>query len=313
MFGAGRFNPQSTEGRRLLTHELAHVVQQGHGAPLVHRWATCSEANVSAKDCPDREAGEAQRARADMVFFSEMKDPESGNTHVQRQPAPKRARPLPDWDPKGPRGKVHPATFEQKLAEDLREEEESKRKQKKWEAESARIEKAEQARQKAHETEWMERRTRCSGSLGILSNEITIRKNKWSNVVIDLSSAYESAFTSFSGLLSEETAQSQLYWNLAFIALSSVAVGGIAVLVTKQGEKWAKTEAQKLFVDAAEDAVQQGVSGLLSVTAPLLANKYEASSIPSPMTFRGELDKLLNDMESDMLEWCVLAAKTRQR
>jgi hypothetical protein len=33
VFGAGRFNPQSKEGRRLLGHELAHVVQQSRPAP----------------------------------------------------------------------------------------------------------------------------------------------------------------------------------------------------------------------------------------------------------------------------------------
>jgi hypothetical protein len=35
VFGAGRFAPQTTEGRRLLSHELAHVVQQSAaGGPL---------------------------------------------------------------------------------------------------------------------------------------------------------------------------------------------------------------------------------------------------------------------------------------
>ena len=33
VFGAGRFDPASPDGRRLLAHELAHVVQQSHGAP----------------------------------------------------------------------------------------------------------------------------------------------------------------------------------------------------------------------------------------------------------------------------------------
>lgn len=33
VFGAGRFAPQSAEGRRLLSHELAHVVQQRRGGP----------------------------------------------------------------------------------------------------------------------------------------------------------------------------------------------------------------------------------------------------------------------------------------
>ncbi len=32
-FGSGRYQPQTTAGRELLAHELAHVVQQRHGAP----------------------------------------------------------------------------------------------------------------------------------------------------------------------------------------------------------------------------------------------------------------------------------------
>lgn len=41
VFGAGRFNPSSPEGRRLLAHELAHVVQQSRSTPdgrgVIHR------------------------------------------------------------------------------------------------------------------------------------------------------------------------------------------------------------------------------------------------------------------------------------
>jgi len=39
VFGAGQFSPGSTEGRRLLAHELTHVVQQGHapGATTLQR------------------------------------------------------------------------------------------------------------------------------------------------------------------------------------------------------------------------------------------------------------------------------------
>lgn len=33
VFGAGRFDPASVEGRRLLAHELAHVIQQSRGTP----------------------------------------------------------------------------------------------------------------------------------------------------------------------------------------------------------------------------------------------------------------------------------------
>ncbi len=69
-FGTGRYNLQAAEGRKLLVHELAHVVQQDSNAHVVQRWASCFEANPSGKDCPDRETGEEQHARADMVFLS---------------------------------------------------------------------------------------------------------------------------------------------------------------------------------------------------------------------------------------------------
>ncbi len=37
VFGAGRFAPDTSEGRHLIAHELTHVIQQGGGGPLVQR------------------------------------------------------------------------------------------------------------------------------------------------------------------------------------------------------------------------------------------------------------------------------------
>src|SRR5262249_47980297 len=34
VFGSGRYSPNSNAGRRLLAHELAHVVQQDRGGPI---------------------------------------------------------------------------------------------------------------------------------------------------------------------------------------------------------------------------------------------------------------------------------------
>lgn len=64
----------------LLAHELAHVVQQGHGGPVVRRWPSCVEANITGQDCPHREAGEVHRARAGLVFFNQMRDLEAERT-----------------------------------------------------------------------------------------------------------------------------------------------------------------------------------------------------------------------------------------
>jgi len=46
VFGAGRFAPESGEGRRLLAHELTHVVQQSGGASVVMREAAGPEQSL---------------------------------------------------------------------------------------------------------------------------------------------------------------------------------------------------------------------------------------------------------------------------
>lgn len=43
VFGAGYYSPQTTSGRRLLAHELAHVVQQGYSGRQVQRQAAAPE------------------------------------------------------------------------------------------------------------------------------------------------------------------------------------------------------------------------------------------------------------------------------
>lgn len=48
-FGAGQYDPASTEGRRLLAHELAHTFQQGAGGPLRRKAAGELPAAVAAR------------------------------------------------------------------------------------------------------------------------------------------------------------------------------------------------------------------------------------------------------------------------
>lgn len=51
VFGAGQFAPESTSGRRLLAHELTHVVQQsGTAAGIVRRDTFVGAAGTTAKD-----------------------------------------------------------------------------------------------------------------------------------------------------------------------------------------------------------------------------------------------------------------------
>jgi hypothetical protein len=58
VFGWGRYAPQTTDGTRLLAHELTHVLQQRHGAAV-----TQADGAASEDDLAEREA----RALADRV------------------------------------------------------------------------------------------------------------------------------------------------------------------------------------------------------------------------------------------------------
>jgi hypothetical protein len=59
VFGAGRFSPGTSEGRRLLAHELTHVVQQGTAA------ATKSRAAIQRKPDPKKDAKKEQGQAGD--------------------------------------------------------------------------------------------------------------------------------------------------------------------------------------------------------------------------------------------------------
>lgn len=61
VFGPGRYAPDSREGRRLIAHELTHVVQQGRAAPAVQRWT------VSGDDATSDAAGDTLWGLADSV------------------------------------------------------------------------------------------------------------------------------------------------------------------------------------------------------------------------------------------------------
>src|SRR5688572_941022 len=70
VFGSGRFIAGTHEGRRLIAHELTHVVQQSGDTPALQRFVDCQNfrrpsRQMSLEDCPQREPGEARIARRD--------------------------------------------------------------------------------------------------------------------------------------------------------------------------------------------------------------------------------------------------------
>jgi hypothetical protein len=87
VFGAGRFVPGTQAGRRLLAHELTHIVQQSgsvqrrsgqsnekqgtgptshrDGASFIQRFVPCEQASLSLESCPPRNEGEVDRSKTE--------------------------------------------------------------------------------------------------------------------------------------------------------------------------------------------------------------------------------------------------------
>jgi hypothetical protein len=86
VFGAGRLAPGTRDGQRLIAHELTHVAQQDRGMNRLQRFATCTPTRLSMEECPAREPGEAQRARAGQMSFLRLQVPpkQSGPVSGQR-------------------------------------------------------------------------------------------------------------------------------------------------------------------------------------------------------------------------------------
>lgn len=68
-FDDGEYRPGAESGRRLLAHELAHVVQQSQTAsPWLSRWVSCDSTSFTGMEfgaaCPPREPGEVARSRS---------------------------------------------------------------------------------------------------------------------------------------------------------------------------------------------------------------------------------------------------------
>ena len=53
VFGAGQFDPSSSAGRRLLAHELTHIIQQSRAGGLSLQ---CDKREGEAKDVPEQAA-----------------------------------------------------------------------------------------------------------------------------------------------------------------------------------------------------------------------------------------------------------------
>ena len=62
--GAGKYNPGSADGQRLLAHELTHVVQQGAAEPVVRRQLSVSPAGDASEQEAEQVAGQVLRKPA---------------------------------------------------------------------------------------------------------------------------------------------------------------------------------------------------------------------------------------------------------
>lgn len=74
VFGAGEYSPGSAKGRKLLAHELMHVMQQGAGQPLVQRSALSDQIKDAWKARPKIESLLARLSEPDMQTGAALAD-----------------------------------------------------------------------------------------------------------------------------------------------------------------------------------------------------------------------------------------------
>lgn len=73
VFGEGQYAPQSAEGKKLIAHELAHVVQQGEGSAP----APAGPGALAISEPSDSSEMAADRAAADVLESGARRDPSS--------------------------------------------------------------------------------------------------------------------------------------------------------------------------------------------------------------------------------------------
>ncbi|MFN2627085.1 MAG: DUF4157 domain-containing protein [Gaiellaceae bacterium] len=78
-FAGGRHMAATESGRRMLAHELVHVVQQREGwSPVLQRPVDCNPARLSMQECPPREPGEIASAASTPMGILPLDGPDRG-------------------------------------------------------------------------------------------------------------------------------------------------------------------------------------------------------------------------------------------
>jgi hypothetical protein len=78
VFASGQYRPDAVAGRRLLAHELTHVVQQSQGGLALQRFVPCTHARMSLEECPRREPNEVEESRNSPMIVEYIEWPEKG-------------------------------------------------------------------------------------------------------------------------------------------------------------------------------------------------------------------------------------------
>ena len=82
IFAAGQYSPTSTTGRRLLTHELAHVVQQGHSP------SPCGNGSARRDNIVVSDPGDEAEHEASALAAAVAQSPEQGIMMASPEPTP---------------------------------------------------------------------------------------------------------------------------------------------------------------------------------------------------------------------------------
>lgn len=87
-FRSGAYSPKSSEGQKLISHELTHVVQQGASTPAVQSKMTVNDPNDQYEKEADSVAEQVMSKPDDLAVQQQEEDEMVQQKHVQREAMP---------------------------------------------------------------------------------------------------------------------------------------------------------------------------------------------------------------------------------
>ncbi len=273
VFGARQYRPQALKGKRLLAHELVHVVQQ-------HETAGAMPLALPSKVTHPDEPAERQ---ADSVSRSLVS---GGRPSFGQKPSTSRVLGSVINTPVSvvARQAEPPGRSERLVRVSVTPKERPKLKR----------------REPRTEVDRLKIREDCWNYLDLVKGRLAGVRGAWSSAARTLGSAYAFAYDTHKTAVLEAEKEAALKYELAFAVLSIVSAGalgwvGEAAQAGRLGEK-----AKNVMVAGLEDAVQEGVGQAIGIIKTAVA-PTNATVSQLPQVFQNDLENIL-DLQWDKVE-----------